>query len=244
MAIPIYWEMLDNKSGNSSTDNRIAILEKIIETLGSHRIKVLTMDREFIGHRWLKWLKQRNVPFCVRVPKSHLIHSLEGYKYRAEELLSARGHEVLIRSAIVDGVVVNLSISKGKDGKLLFLIGTLPAQELRATYRQRWPIEVFFQATKGRGFNMEATGLRNSEKLRKLFGVVSIAYAICWLVGIEQSKLKPVKVKKHGYPQYSVFRRGLNAVRQALKTQQWLTIQTALLLILRRSQRGRLKTVG
>lgn len=38
-------------------------------------------------------------------------------------------------------------------------------------------------------------------------------YTISWATGIEDGRLNPVKVKKHGYPQYSVFRRGLNLRR-------------------------------
>ena len=37
------------------------------------------------------------------------------------------------------------------------------------------------------------------------------------MVGIEDGKINPVKTKKHGYPQYSVFRRGLNIIRDFFK---------------------------
>ncbi len=121
------------------------------------------------------------------MPKRHLIRTLEGYNEKAEDILHRSRHQTLIRDAIVDGVVVNVSISRGKDGKQLYLISTLKTCDLRGTYRKRWPIEVFFQATKGRGLNMEQTGLRSSEKLRKLFAVVSLACAVCWAVGLERS---------------------------------------------------------
>jgi len=244
MAIPLYFEMLDNNSGNSNTEDRINILRHIIDTLGAERIEVLTMDREFIGHKWLKWLKNQGVTFCVRVPKSHLIRTLQGDNLRAEELLEQCRGQTLIEDAIVDGVVVNVSVSRGKDGKLLYLIGTLAASQLKGTYRKRWPIEVFFQATKGRGFHMEQTGLRCNEKLRKLFAVVSLAYAICWAVGLENSRRQPVKTKKHGYPQYSVFRRGLNSVRQAFKRLENEWFDPVFQLIQQRRRWRELKTVG
>jgi hypothetical protein len=118
---------------------------------------------------------------------------------------------------VVDSVVVNLYISTDKDGELFYLIGTVPAKDLADCYKKRWTIEVLFQALKGRGFNLEKSCLRCIEKYRKLFAIICICYTICWAVGIEQSRRKPVKSKKHGYPQYSVFRRGLNAIREALK---------------------------
>jgi hypothetical protein len=63
------------------------------------------------------------------------------------------------------------------------------------------------------------------KKYRKLFAVVCIAYTICWAVGIEEGRRNPVKVKKHGYPQYSVFRRGLNLMRAFYKNQIFEPIQ-------------------
>jgi hypothetical protein len=70
---------------------------------------------------------------------------------------------------------------------------------------------------KGRGFNLEKSSLNQVEKYRKLFAVVSIAYTICWATGIEDGRTNPVRKKNHNYPQYSVFRRGLNLIREFLK---------------------------
>lgn len=217
MGVPLYFEMLDNKSGNSNSEDRIRVLRRIIKTLGQDRITYLVMDREFIGHKWLRWLKRQGIHFCVRVPKHHSILFADGERTTANELLL---HEGLThaKDVVVDQVVVNLYIGKDKNGELLYLIGNLPAIELKAAYRKRWSIEVFFQALKGRGFHLEKSGLRSLSKMRKLFAVACIAYVICWATAIEEAKVKPVKRKKHGYPQYSVFRRGLNLIRLAFKT--------------------------
>lgn len=218
MAIPIYFEMLDNKSGNSSADDRIKLFKQLIKVVNKNRICIVLMDREFIGNKWLKWLKSEEIDFCVRVPKHHLLTFADGEQMLAEALL--RKQSVTCRTGvIVDCVSVNIYISTDKEGELLYLIGTVPAKELAGWYKKRWAIEVLFQALKGRGFDMERSNLRNIEKYRKLFAIVSICYTICWAVGIDQSRIKPVKTKKHGYPQYSVFRRGLNFIREALKKQ-------------------------
>lgn len=78
MAVPLYFEMLDNNSGNSNYADRIKLLSDMIEPIGADRIEILTMDREFIGHKWLKWLKKKGIPFCVRVPKHHKITLADG----------------------------------------------------------------------------------------------------------------------------------------------------------------------
>jgi len=146
----------------------------------------------------------------------------------AEEALKDDNVNCYQQEVVVDGVVVNLSLSYDEKGELLYLIGTTLPQTLRSWYRRRWGIEVFFQALKRRGFNLEDSCLRSVVKYRKLFALVSMAYTICWATGIEDGKVNPVKTKKHGYPQYSVFRRGLNLLREFYKRQIGEPLQMAI----------------
>lgn len=216
MAVPLYFEMLDNNSGNSNWEDRIKLFKSLIKIVGKSRISMVLMDREFIGQKWLSWLKKAKIDFCVRVPKHHSILLADATRTTAMEILSKNSNSYE-SNVIVDGISVNLSISYDKNGDLLYLIGTKPATTLKHWYKKRWTIEVFFQALKGRGFNLEKSSLDNIEKYRKLFAVVSMAYTICWATGIESGRKNPVKRKSHGYPQYSVFRRGLNIIREFLK---------------------------
>lgn len=217
--LPLYFEMLDNNSGNSSMKNRQDLFEKILKVMDVKQIKRLIMDREFIGHEWLRYLKKQGIEFCLRVPKSHNLLFPDGSKHKAIDLLGNRKSR-LLHNVVVDGVSVNVSLSIDKNGELLFLIGQSCPQKLRKIYKKRWNIENYFQSLKDRGFNMEKSKLRCLKKYKKLFAIVSIAYALCWKTGIEKSKQKPEKVKKHGYPQYSVFRRGLNEWRYFFKVNQ------------------------
>jgi len=218
MGLPLYFEMLDNNSGNSGHADRTELLKKLIGVIGAESIGMLVMDREFVGWKWLTWLRQSNIPFCVRVPSNHKITLPDGSRKTARQLLG-NDRKVFMEDVFVDNVRVGLSLSYGSDGELLYLIGTAKPSELRAWYRRRWPIEVIFQALKGRGFNIRKSCLRSIAKYRKLFAVVCMAYAICWATGIEDGRKNPVRRKKHGYPQYSVFRRGLNLMRQFYKNQ-------------------------
>ena len=49
VGIPIYFELLDNKSGNSCVEDRVDLLKKCITILGIKRIECVLGDREFIG---------------------------------------------------------------------------------------------------------------------------------------------------------------------------------------------------
>ena len=50
VGVPIFWDLLDNKSGNSNTQNRKELISKIISLIGVDRISVIVGDREFIAH--------------------------------------------------------------------------------------------------------------------------------------------------------------------------------------------------
>lgn len=233
MAVPVYYEMLDNNSGNSNSDDRIGLFKSLIELIGKERIELVVMDREFIGHQWLSWLKSEQLSFCVRVPKHHKILFTDGNRLDVEGLMSERT-SFKAEHVVVDQVVVNLSVSYAKDDDLLYLIGTEAPSQLAKWYKRRWTIEVFFQALKGRGFNLEQSCLRCIEKYKKLFAVVCLAYTICWATGIQDGKKNPVKRKNHGYPQYSVFRRGLNMMRKFYKKQLIEPLWQALVLAQKR----------
>jgi hypothetical protein len=68
ISIPIFWSVKP-KGGNSSIDDRVYLLTKVIEKIGINKIEVLLADREFIGSKWLRYLENNNIPFLVRIQK-------------------------------------------------------------------------------------------------------------------------------------------------------------------------------
>ena len=103
----------------------------------------------------------------------------------------------------------------------LILIGDFFPKELGQIYKQRWCIEVLFQNFKARGFNLEDTHLKCNEKLSKLLVFVSIAVGLCTCMGeYLQKKVHQTKMKKHGYLAKSIFRKGLDFIRNAIFKEQ------------------------
>lgn len=229
--VPLYWEMLDNKSGNSNTENRIDVIQKCIDLIGAQNIGLLVGDREFIGHKWLKYLKDKKIPFCFRIPKSHLIESEDGQIYKADVLWQSRKNTVTkieFKHCLIDGVWGSARISADAKGDLLFLFGSLKPYFLDQLYAKRWTIETLFQAFKSRGFNLEATHLTFNDRLKKLVAIVSMAYAFCTSLGVfRHNKEIPIKTKNHKRKANSFFRYGLDFIRDAFKIDykyqsQWL----------------------
>ena len=66
---------------------------------------------------------------------------------------------------------------------------------------------------------MEDTHLYQLERLRKLFALVAISFAVCLHIGRWSAQhIKPIKIKNHGYKANSFFRHGLECWRRALRT--------------------------
>mgnify|MGYP000081721931 CR=1 FL=1 len=85
-------------------------------------------------------------------------------------------------------------------------------------YKKRWRIECFYQNVKKRGFDLESTHLNDLDKLKKLVGLVSIAYAIVANVGLHTYlKGEGITVKNHGYKANSFSRKGIDIVREGLR---------------------------
>ena len=140
VGVPIFWDLLDNKSGNSNTQNRKELISEIISLIGVDRVWVIVGDREFIGHEWFKYLKDNNVPFCMRMQKSHLITLRNTNIYSVTELLSTQTKRYY-QDCMINGVWCNVMLKKLPDGDFLILARSFLAKQLGGFYRRRWSIE-------------------------------------------------------------------------------------------------------
>ena len=213
--VPLYWHLLDNRSGNSNAADRIAVLAHCVALLGRERIEFVVGDREFIGHTWLQWLQDNGLDFVVRVPKHHHLTHADGRRQAVADLGLAPGQVRRFARVQVDGVWGQAWVKALAADGFVFLFAADGLNHLEACYAQRWTIEQCFQNLKGRGFNLEATHLRCFHKLRKLVALVSLAYAFCLGVGaVAHGGRRPIARKKHGRPAASLSRHGLNLLRR------------------------------
>jgi hypothetical protein len=64
------------------------------------------------------------------------------------------------------GLELYLSGCRLKDGEYLILVSSEYCERPHDQYKKRWGIESLFRALKSRGFNLEDTHLKDSERLR------------------------------------------------------------------------------
>lgn len=247
--IPLFWQMLDNCSGNSNTQQRIDLLQACISLLGKERIGLVIGDREFVGHRWVKYLKDNNLLFVMRLPAHHHIHRLDGREQSVRDFAGQTGQGLELADCLVDGVWGQVWLKELPTGDWLYLFGTAPLSYMGQLYRKRWTIETVFQSFKERGFNLETTHLKDSVKLKKLIAFVSLAYGFCRSLGlVYHSQVKAIPRKNHGYLGNSFCRKGIELMREWLRADQtdplidwclrWVKYYTS------RIHKNQLKTVG
>lgn len=220
IAVPILWRLLEKK-GCSDDSERAAIVEDYLKLFSLESIAYICADREFASRAWLEFLTAREIPFRLRIKAHHAITDKRGRQMRASKLLqTARVGEAVVcrRWRKLWGKYRVCAAGKRRaDGELLILISSEPAPEMIAEYRRRWQIETLFGCLKSRGFCLEQTHLTDSERLKKLFGLLALAVCWSWLAGNKVCHTKAVKTKTHKRRAKSIFRVGLDYLERLFR---------------------------
>jgi hypothetical protein len=226
IGIPLWFEILDNQGGNSHSDDRIYVMMKLVELIGKKRICCIIADCEFIGQEWIGWLVQEKIHFYLDVrTNQYLLH--KDKRYQISRLLQYNKTIILNKVQIFGqelGLAMKANAKVGK--KALAIVTNHIASGALQVYKCRWAIEVLFANMKTKGFNLEKTHLKCPNRLRKLFALAALAFAICFLIGLVAHKLTPIKMKNHGYKAVSIFRNGLNILRKAINNKQMIDFKT------------------
>ena len=212
VGIPVVWTVL-SKAGNSDTSERTTVVEIFIDLFGARNIACLLGDREFVGREWFRFLKLHRITFQMRLHKNTLVRNGRGQYLQAWRLFCRTriNCPVVIPDARrMWGMELYLSGCRLKDGEYLILVSSEFCERPHEQYKNRWGIETLFGSLKSRGFNLEDTHLKDSERLSRLLGLLALAFTWAFVVGLWQASVKELKLKKHGYPPKSVFRRGLD----------------------------------
>lgn len=234
-AIPVYWLVL-NKRGNSSQRERIALLQRFIRQFGRSGILGILGDREFIGDRWWQWLSDQRIPYLIRMKENQLLTDRQGHERPVRSLfvdLKAGQSRALRKRRRIGQQWVWLSGLKLDSGEWLILAGNQRFRQPLEVYGLRWEIEHLFQCLKGRGFHWEETRLTRYFRIKKVMALLAMAF--CWAHKTGEWKhkaIKPLKTKKHGRPEQSLFRYGLDYLTDALLHGIMDTVDQIRLLVL------------
>jgi len=215
IAFPIAWTALP-KSGGSGSEEQIEVLEAALSALDASDVEALTADREFISVPWMKRLQAASIPFVIRLRSDRRLRLGEdgpalpakmyarGLSIRESRVVGPRRLDGAEEAAVPVAVIVRRVGSDAKPLKDRFLVlatsGLDPARG-PALYRRRWEVETLFAALKSRGFDLEATHLTAPDRIRRLIGLLTVAFAWSHLVGEKRAEQHgPPPTKAHGRP--------------------------------------------
>ena len=219
VAFPVLWKMLPKK-GNSNGKERIALLNRFIKIFGKACIEAIVADREFIGNDWLMFLQSEQLAYHIRIKDNMWFTKPGGEKLRMSWLLQGcriREGYHHPKMLYLDQALVYVSGMKLNNGEYLIIVSYNQQHQALHSYKQRWQIETMFKAFKTKGFNMEDTHLRDTDRIDKLVAVVSIAFTWAYKAGIyAHQHIKPIIIKKHGRKAHSFFKYGLKFITNAL----------------------------
>jgi hypothetical protein len=218
IAYPIVWLALD-KAGNSSTDERILIMEIFLQLFGKEKIARLVGDREFVGKEWLCWLREHGIHFNLRVRENFQVANARGkmvpvfHLFRATRVNQALVIESPRRMWGEDWYFSGCYLGKGE---YLILVSPTLDEAAVEEYADRWEIETLFAALKTRGFCLEQTHMTDPERLERLLAMLALTFCLCHKLGEWLHEQKALKLKKHGRKPKSIFRRGFDQLRGAI----------------------------
>lgn len=213
IALPLLVKDLD-KAGCSNSDERISILEQLLDIIPPEKIEIFSADREFASVAFLKVLHERKVNFALRLTSDTLI-TIGNTTQAAREHFNTKKLRIF-HNVQVYGVTLNIAGYRLKNGDFLIVITNLDPELGLRIYKERWRIESLFGILKSRGFNLELSRLTSPDKLENL--VVFLGLAILWALraGEIVSTKQPTRIMPNGYPLLSLFRRGLDSLRALL----------------------------
>ena len=228
-SLPLCWSLLPT-SGNSNYIQRKQILERAINLMGRDRIKCLVADREFGSGKMFKYLKAEQINFHIRVKKTsaikHCMSTISSLEEVFEKIRSKR-YVILPNKKLIYDEEVYIGGRRSKDNDYLIIASSSNPEEAESCYRKRWTIETMFGNMKSRGFDFEVTHMSDPKKISKLVFLIGIALIWSYLTGMwmKDSLRITIRIKKHGRKAKSIFRIGLDHLRNILLAENRLNFE-------------------
>ena len=212
---PLVWMFLP-KRGNSSTTERMTLMERVLAVLPPEQILCLTADREFIGHQWFQWLRRIGIDFSCRIRANTTIR-----RNKSDVHISTLFAHLPLNTTLCCGRInlmgcrLWVSGCRLEDDYCIVVSATLPDDQALELYAKRWAIETLFAGLKSRGFHLEETHMTKTERLSTLLNLLALAFVWAHLVGEWLAAQRAIALKKHGRKAKSTFRLGLDFMRKA-----------------------------
>ena len=156
-AIPIYWELLDNKGGSSSDIQRIRLIQWVIDVFGAHKISNLYADREFPSEKFINFLLVDNRS-CTSLISLDMQSSI-----KFNSMLNENGEHdesiITIEESSVSFMDIKQRLTIIASKEKLYLIEKLQTQEYKIYTLRNNHMHAELRRLQYQQFNFDATKL-------------------------------------------------------------------------------------
>ena len=191
-------------------------MQQFIDKFGAGSIRFVAADREFASKEWLAYLVKNKIGLRLRIKANTLITDKRGRSIHASQMLKrmkigARAEFRRRRRLWNQSVFV--AVCRKEDGDNVIVVSSERTEQILFEYSQRWQIETLFGWLKTRGFQLEDTHLTRAERISRMLSLLTLATVWGLLAGEIAARQAPPRIRKHGRAEKSIFRLGLEILR-------------------------------
>ena len=190
-ALPLCWFAYKGKKGHSSSELQLKLLEMAANLLPEGAKITLLGDGEFDSAAVIKWLQEKeNWSYVCRTATNVKVF-YEGQWVALADLPLESGQDAFFTDLLFTeseqvGPVNIMAWWDEKEKKHFFLVTNMSScSETQKWYSLRFTIETLFSDIKGRGFNLNKTRLRHTDRVERLIMVCAMAYVFSISLGVE-----------------------------------------------------------
>ena len=187
-ALPLLWVTRKGKKGHFPETLHVELIKAVQDLLPPGREVIVLGDGEFDGTDWLDVLDQRGWHTVCRTAKDSIFYEGDD-DFKVQDICPQRGgctglpgvHFTTQRY----GPVMAVAWWGRNYQEPIYLVSnfTLPEEACR-WYRKRFRIETLFSDFKGRGFQLQKSGLTDPTRVSRLLIAASLAYVWCVYLGV------------------------------------------------------------
>jgi len=188
-AIPFLWQVIEHPSASVSYSEYAPLLRKARWLLRAYPDVMLLADRGFANHQLLEWLKRSGWHWCIRLPSDVRLHGPRQFPTAVAQLSPKPGEAMLYHNVGLwsDGTHrcnLVLAYPVGVDEPWAVITDESPTLQTLWQYALRFQIEELFLDSKSGAFQLEDSGLRDSQRLERLYLVAAVALLYSTVTGI------------------------------------------------------------
>ncbi len=179
--LPLFWGT-QVTSGNIPTSAYFELLDELASCVPDNASVLVMADRFFDTGHLIQACKRHGWGWRLRLKQNRIL-TQNGGEITAGEL--AKIHPLcpcLVQVGDQDSYIGCIH-DKGHCEPWIIAMNDPPTRAAVLDYGARWSIEAMFSDTKTRGFNLQNTHIKRSDRLSKLILVVSVAMHWCVLAG-------------------------------------------------------------